>query len=161
MEKCGRWWRIRSEQSAERHPASDTSSEPSSDAGPDNSQIPDDADVNISEPELQEWEEPEEEIPSISESAGEGLFSQTGSDKPDIFVEDYHGAARIIDTGPNLFDRLWESDEYHEFRRLGGPFYPFSGLIEWEVVQWLSSLDVPMEKIDHFFDLSYVSLMQV
>ena len=143
----------------ERHAASDTSSEPSSDAGFDNSQIRDDMEVDISGPELQGWEQPEEEIPGISESAGENLNLQTG-DKPDIFAEYYHGAARIIDTGPNLFDQLWDSDEHYECRKLGGPFYPFAGHIEWEVVQWLSSLDVPMEKIDQFFNLSYVSLVQ-
>ena len=82
-------------------------------------------------------------------------------DKLDVFVEEYQGAAQVIDVGLNLYDQLWESDEHYESRKVGGSYYPFAGDIEWEVVQWLHSLDVPMKKIDRFFELTYVSLMQI
>ena len=89
----------------------------------------------------------------------EDLLPQTGN-RLDLFVEEYYGAAQVKDTGPNLYDQAWESDEFYEHRKLGGPYYPFAGHVEWEVVQWLNSLDVPMEKIDRFFDLNYVSLLK-
>lgn len=41
-------------------------------------------------------------------------------------------------------------------RKQGGPYYPFSGAMEWELVEWLQTLDVPMERIDQFFKLAYV-----
>ena len=74
-----------------------------------------------------------------------------------ISVEEYPGAAQVISESKNLFTQIWESDKLHDSRGVGGPFYPFSGLTEWEVVEWLHSLDVPMERIDRFFELEYVS----
>ena len=76
---------------------------------------------------------------------------------PPVLVEEYPGAARIVDESKNLYDQIWEGDKLYESRKIGGPFYPFSGLVEWEVVEWLHSLDAPMEKIDRFFELEYVS----
>ena len=73
-----------------------------------------------------------------------------------ISVEEYPGAAQVISESKNLFTQIWESDKLYESRKIGGSFYPFSGSKEWEVVEWLHSLDVPMEKIDRFFDLEYV-----
>ena len=162
MDKCGKWWRTRSEQIDERCPAtrSDTSSEPSSDIGMDDSQVLEDIEVDINEPAFYEWEQPEGKSLGTLEATDKDLFSQTDDLKPYVLIENYHGAAQVVDTGPNLFDQLWDSDEYYECRKLGRPYYPFAGYIEWEVVQWLNSLDVPMEKIDRFFDLSYVSFMQ-
>ena len=74
-----------------------------------------------------------------------------------ISVEEYPGAAQVISESKNLFTQIWESDKLYDSRGVGGPFYPFSGLMEWEVVEWLHSLDVPMERIDRFFELEYVS----
>ena len=73
-----------------------------------------------------------------------------------ISVEEYPGAAQVVSESNNLFTQIWESDKLYESRKIGGSFYPFSGSREWEVVEWLHSLDVPMEKIDRFFDLEYV-----
>lgn len=73
-------------------------------------------------------------------------------------VEEYLGAAKVIEERKNLFTQIWEDDELHESRKIGGPYYPFSGYMEWEMVEWLHSLHVPMEKIDRFFELAYVSL---
>lgn len=78
------------------------------------------------------------------------------SDLP-ISVEEYAGAARVFGDRKNLYDQIWEGDNLHESRKVGGPFYPFSGSMEWEMVEWLHSLDVPMKKIDSFFELEYVS----
>ena len=115
----------------------------------------------MSEPALHDrWEQTVGERLGTPETANEDLFSRAG-DRLDVFVEEFHGAAQIIGAGPSLYDQLWDSDKYYECRKLGGPYYPFAGKVEWEVVQWLNSLDVPMEKIDCFFDLSYVSSIQV
>ena len=73
-----------------------------------------------------------------------------------ISVEEYPGAAQVISESENLFTQIWESDKLYESRKIGGSFYPFSGSMEWEVVEWLHSLDVPMERIDRFFELEYV-----
>ena len=154
VKKCGKWWEIQSAQIDER-PASDASSEPSSDTGLDNPQVINDIEIDMNESELyKEWEG---EVSSIPETTDEGLFSRTGAVKlDDTCVEDYPGAALVMDTGPNLYDQLWDSDEHYKYREVGGPYYPFAGHVEWEVVQWLNSLDVPMEKINGFFDLTYV-----
>ena len=134
------------------------SSELSSDTGLDDQQATNNIEIDINEPTLYEWAHDITEIPSMPETMDEDLLSQKRNGL-DVFVEEYHGAAQVKDTGPNLYDQLWDSDEYYEHRKLGGPYYPFSGYVEWEVVQWLNSLDVPMEKVDRFFDPDYVSLM--
>ena len=73
-----------------------------------------------------------------------------------VSVEEYPGAAQIIDESKDLYSQIWEGDKLYESRKIGGPFYPFSGFMEWEVVEWLHSLNVPMERIDCFFKLDYV-----
>ena len=78
---------------------------------------------------------------------------------PLVTAEEYPGAARIINESKNLYTQIWENDRLHESRKIGGPFYPFSGMMEWEVGEWLHSLDVPMERIDRFFELEYVSFV--
>ena len=62
----------------------------------------------------------------------------------DIITEEYNGAAKVIGKDKNLFDQLWDNDEYYERRNAGCPYYPFSGPVEWELVQWLQSLDIPI-----------------
>ena len=75
----------------------------------------------------------------------------------DIITEEYNGAAKVIGKDKNLFDQLWDNDKCYEWRNAGCPYYPFSGPVEWELVQWLQSLDIPMNKLDKFFTLNYVS----
>ena len=76
-----------------------------------------------------------------------------------ITVEEFTGAAHIFDECKNLYTHIWENDGLYEKRKQGGPYYPFSGAMEWEVVEWLQTLDVPMERIDHFFQLDYVCFL--
>ena len=76
--------------------------------------------------------------------------------EPIITIEEFTGAARVYGEYKNLYTQIWESDELFEQRRKSGPFYPFSGAMEWEMVEWLQTLNVPMERIDHFLGLSYV-----
>ena len=80
-----------------------------------------------------------------------------GVAEPVVTVEEYPEAARVINESKHLYAQLWEGDRLYESRKIGGTFYPFSGSMEWEVVEWLHSLDVPMEKINRFFGLEYVS----
>ena len=75
----------------------------------------------------------------------------------DIVLEEYPGAAIIIGKGHNLYSRIIAADEHHEKRKIAGPFYPFADKEEWETYKWLSSLRVPMEKIDEYFKLPSVS----
>ena len=159
MQKCGKWWGIHSQLIDEKR-ASDVSSELSSDIGLDDQQVTNSIEIDINEPTLYKWAHDNTEVYDMPEAMDEDLLSQKHN-RLDVFVEvEYHGAAQVEHTGPNLYDQLWDSDEYYEHRKLGGPYYPFSVYVEWEVVQWLNSLDVPMEKIDRFFDLTYVSLMK-
>ena len=84
-----------------------------------------------------------------------------GAAEPAITAKEYPGAAQAVGESKNLYAQIWESDKLYESRKIGGAFYPFSGVMEWEVVEWLHSLDIPMEKIDHFFELEYVSSIGV
>ena len=93
------------------------------------------------------------------------LFLATGtsttgaSTKSSVFVQEYSGAAMVIDKGHNLYLRNVVTDEHHEKRKIAGPFYPFSGKEDWDTFKWLSSLHVPMEKVDEFFNLPYVRFL--
>ena len=73
-----------------------------------------------------------------------------------ILVEGFPGAANIIGKGHNLYSQNILADGHCEKRKIAGPFYPFSGREDWETFKWLSSLHVPMEKLDEFFKLSQV-----
>lgn len=73
-----------------------------------------------------------------------------------LYVEEYAGAAEVMEERKDIFGQIWETDRYYGSRKIGGPHYPFSGSIEWEVVEWLHSLAVPMDRIDRFFNLEYV-----
>lgn len=159
VEKCDRWWRV--QEQIDKRRSSTTSSEPSSDVEVEDPQKCEEVAVEAIEPaEYEEWGQPFEETYDALQTIGVDSLPLT-DDKLDVFVEEYQGAVQIIDEGPNLYDQLWESDEHFESRKVGGPYYPFSGEIEWEVVQWLHSLDVPMKKIDRFFELLYVSSMRI
>ena len=79
--------------------------------------------------------------------------------EPIINVEEFTGAAHVYGECKNLYTHIWENDGLYEKRKQGGPYYPFSGAMEWEVVEWLQTLDVPMERIDRFFQLDYVCFL--
>lgn len=79
--------------------------------------------------------------------------------EPIITVEEFTGAAHVYGECKNLYTHIWENDKLYEKRKQGGPYYPFSGAMEWEVVEWLQTLDVPMERIDRFFQLDYVCFL--
>ena len=74
----------------------------------------------------------------------------------DIIVEEYPDAAIVIGQGHNIYSQTMAADEHHEKRKITGLYYPFSGEEDWKMFRWLSSLRVPMDKIDEFFKLSYV-----
>ena len=80
-----------------------------------------------------------------------------GDPRPSVVVEEYPGAAEVIEDQKDLYAQIWEADELFDSRKTGGPYYPFSGAIEWEVVEWLHSLNVPMKKVNEFLRLNYVS----
>lgn len=79
----------------------------------------------------------------------------------DIVVEAYEGAAAIISEGKNQYAQLWDNDEYHGCREDSGTYYPFSGAVEWEVVQWLHALNVSIDRINQFFKLHYVGCIPI
>lgn len=74
----------------------------------------------------------------------------------DITMEEYPDAALVIGQSHNIYSQTMAADGHHEKRRITGIYYPFSGEEDWKMFQWLSSLRVPMDKIDEFFKLSYV-----
>ena len=73
-----------------------------------------------------------------------------------VFTDNFPSAAMVVGKGHNLYSRNMINDEHSEKRRIAGPFYPFSGKEDWDTFKWLSSLQVPMEKLDEFFELPYV-----
>ena len=78
----------------------------------------------------------------------------------DIFVEEYPDAAIVIGQGHNTYSQTMVADEHHEKRKITGLYYPFSGEDDWKMFRWLSSLRVPMDKIDEFFKLPYVYILR-
>lgn len=120
-------------------------------------------DIGVDEP-MEAWNPDEEyaaaaftSAPSCIDLGSAVLPLVDNSEGSAIVAEEYSGAAEIVEESSNLYAQIWEADELHEDRSVAGPYYPFSGCMEWEVVEWLHSLRVPMDKIDQFFDLSYVS----
>ena len=74
----------------------------------------------------------------------------------DVIIEEYPGAGKIKGRGCNTYTQLLVTDEHNRQRSVAGLWYPFSCHEEWEVFRWLSSLHVPMDKLDEFFGLDYV-----
>ena len=95
--------------------------------------------------------------PLILDTASEdSRFSNASANS--LFVENYPGAADIIDTGPNMYAQRLEADSEHSGgREVVGPWYPFAGRVEWELAKWLNSANLSMNKIDEFLRLDYVS----
>lgn len=96
-----------------------------------------------------------EEDNTLMERDGGGItFMATVGNN--VFTENFPEAAMIVGKGHNLYSRNMITDEHREKRKIAGPFYPFSGKEDWDTFKWLSSLQVPMEKLDEFFELPYV-----
>ena len=95
--------------------------------------------------------------PLILDTASEdSMFSNASACS--VFVENYRGAAAIINTGPNMYAQLLKTDSEHsEDREVVGPWYPFTGRAEWELAKWLNSAHLSMNKVDEFLRLDYVS----
>ena len=77
----------------------------------------------------------------------------------DVIVEEYPGAGRIKGRGCSAYMQLLKVDEHVGQRDIAGLWYPFSCREEWQVFRWLSSLRVPMSKVNEFFNLDYVSTL--
>ena len=77
----------------------------------------------------------------------------------DVVVEEYPGAGRIKGRGCSAYMQLLKVDEHVGQRDVAGLWYPFSCREEWQVFRWLSSLRVPMSKVNEFFNLDYVSTL--
>ena len=101
----------------------------------------------------------EDEVP-VSESDNE-MFQNSEQNifSDNICFKEYEGASEIIEDRKNLYSEVWEQDDHYHTRKDNNLYYPFAGCIEWEMVQWLHSLDAPMDKVDAFFKLQYVSLI--
>ena len=105
----------------------------------------------------EQWERPLNEHHVEGEQASSVHMASLSNDGSNVITEEFDGAARVIGEGDDIYTNLWQSDEHHASRKSGGPYYPFSGEVEWEVVQWLHSLDASIEQINRFFKLKYVS----
>lgn len=93
----------------------------------------------------------------VTEGNDEGVsFTATVQVGNNVFAENFPKAAMVVGKGQNLYSRNIFADEHRDKRRIAGPFYPFSGKEDWSTFKWLSSLQVPMEKLDEFFELPYV-----
>ena len=76
----------------------------------------------------------------------------------DVIIDEYPGAGRIKGQSCNAYTQFLVNDEHSKQRNVAGLWYPFSCHEEWQVFRWLSSLHVPMDKVDEFFSLDYVCL---
>lgn len=171
---CKRWWETYLDSFRESTQQMMSGSESSSEVGSDedfahpSNDMAMDVDQELGEFSwYEDYDADEIDCPSSEDDAG-FISTPSGVDlrtaelintaEADVSVEEYPGVAHVISESKNLYSRIWESDELYESRKIGGPFYPFSGSMEWEMAEWLHSLDVPMKKIDRFFELEYVSL---
>ena len=96
-----------------------------------------------------------EETRTFMERDNEEIPSTTNVGN-NVFTENFPEAAMVVGKGHNLYLRNIFADEHRDKRKIAGPFYPFSGKEDWNTFKWLNSLQVPMEKLDEFFELPYV-----
>lgn len=80
--------------------------------------------------------------------------SDSDSDEDGI-TERFEGAGKKTGEGYDLLSALAAADRFKEQRRIN-PYYPFSCKTEWDVVKWLSSLSVSMNRIDEYLKSDYV-----
>lgn len=99
---------------------------------------------------------PADAISSAEEMGFKRSVSSCG-DGNDTIVEEFASAAQVMGDGDDVYTKVWHSDVHYGSREEAGPYYPFSGEVEWEMAQWLHSLNVPMKKINEFFRLRYAS----
>jgi hypothetical protein len=59
------------------------------------------------------------------------------------------------DSTPNFYEKIHHEDQFAD-KRKGNPFWPFSCFVEWEVANFLESLEISQEKKEEFFKLKYV-----
>ena len=100
-----------------------------------------------------------EDADFTSSPSGIDLQSADLVDTPEssIIVEEFSGAAEVFDVCKNRYVQLWESDKLYGLRKIAGPLYPFSGEIEFEVVDTVLQ-HLPMGRVDDFLKLDYVRL---
>lgn len=72
-----------------------------------------------------------------------------------ITVEEFCGAAAVLEVLKNRFAQLWESDKLYGSRKIAGPHYPFSGAVEFTGVERFLQY-LPMGRINDFLSLEYV-----
>ena len=95
--------------------------------------------------------------PYAEEQASSIHRAHLSNEGNDVITEEFDGAAQVIGEGDDIYTNLWRSDEHYASRKSCGPYYPFSGEVEWEMVQWLHSLNASIDEINQFFKLKYVS----
>ena len=127
-----------------------SSSEPGSDDEARGTPVQEDVMMDFGGPGMDDQWHAEERASSMHRAS-------LSNDGNDVITEEFDGAAQVIGEGDDIYTDLWQSDEHHASRNSSGPYYPFSGEVEWEVVQWLHSLDASIDQINQFFKLEYVS----
>lgn len=100
-----------------------------------------------------------EDADFTSSPLGIDLQSADLIDTPEslITVEEFPGAAEVFDVCKNRYVQLWESDRLYGLRKIAGSHYPFSGEMEFEVVDKVLQY-LPMGRVDDFLKLEYVRL---
>ena len=100
-----------------------------------------------------------EDVDFTSSPSGIDLQSADLIDTPEpsIIAEEFLGAAEVFDLCKNRYVQLWESDKLYGLRKIAGPLYPFSGEMEFEVVDTVLQ-HLPMGRVDDFLKLDYVCL---
>ena len=124
-------------------------------------------DVIIELDELRREETGDEETEAIASEDVDFTSSPSGIDlqpanlidtpEPLMSVEEFPGAAEVFAVCQNRYVQLWESDKLYGLRKIAGPLYPFSGEMEFEVVDSVLQ-HLPMGRIDDFLKLEYVRM---
>lgn len=99
------------------------------------------------------------EPPSTSTSSSiSDSHSHDGEDPStnQTYVEYHPKAAYSYGQGKDVLSQTAASDIDID-KRKENPYYPFSCLMEWELVVWLSGLNASVAQLNEFFKLSYVS----
>ncbi|KAI6001429.1 hypothetical protein EDD15DRAFT_2158658 [Pisolithus albus] len=87
--------------------------------------------------------------PSVAESAA--LLAELGQGRQ---IQPFSSAGEVFDTGETFLKRF-ELDPFSSFRRTN-LYYPFSGLNDWEMANFLLRSKMSMAKIDEFLSLGSV-----
>lgn len=124
-----------------------------------------DVDLGLGELTWEEIDEEEDESAATPEDAdftsqpqGVDLQPVEPIDAPElspITVEEFRGAAEVIEVCKNRFAQLWEGDRLYGLRKIAGSHYPFSGTVEFMGVESFLQY-LPMGRINDFLKLDYV-----